>query len=93
MKKGFDNDLYVKLQSEKILERIGKFDNKLYLSIVYKNYTSWAYIVIKLFIGHGKFVRCSYKFRVGAYYALLALGKSGDASFEVAGADFRSLCI
>ena len=29
MKKGFDNDLYVKLQSEKILERIKKFDNKL----------------------------------------------------------------
>lgn len=31
MKKGFDNDLYVRLQSEKILERIKKFDNKLYL--------------------------------------------------------------
>ena len=31
MKKGFDNDLYIKLQSEKILERISKFDNKLYL--------------------------------------------------------------
>lgn len=31
MKKGFDNGLYVKLQSEKILERIRKFDNKLYL--------------------------------------------------------------
>ncbi len=31
MKKGFDNELYVKLQSEKILERISKFDNKLYL--------------------------------------------------------------
>jgi len=31
MKKGFDNDLYVKMQSEKILERIKKFDNKLYL--------------------------------------------------------------
>ena len=31
MKKGFDNGLYVKLQSEKILERIKKFDNKLYL--------------------------------------------------------------
>ena len=31
MKKGFDNDLYIRLQSEKILERIGKFDNKLYL--------------------------------------------------------------
>ena len=31
MKKGFDNDLYIKLQSEKILERIKKFDNKLYL--------------------------------------------------------------
>lgn len=31
MKKGFDNELYVRLQSEKILERIEKFDNKLYL--------------------------------------------------------------
>ncbi len=31
MKKGFDNDLYIRLQSEKILERIKKFDNKLYL--------------------------------------------------------------
>jgi len=28
---GFDNDKYLKLQSEKIRERIGKFDNKLYL--------------------------------------------------------------
>ncbi len=28
---GFDNDLYVKLQSEKILERIKMFNNKLYL--------------------------------------------------------------
>lgn len=31
MKKGFDNDLYIRLQGEKILERIQKFDNKLYL--------------------------------------------------------------
>ena len=31
MEKGFDNDLYIRLQSEKILERIQKFDNKLYL--------------------------------------------------------------
>lgn len=31
MKKGFDNDLYIRLQSEKILERIKRFDNKLYL--------------------------------------------------------------
>lgn len=31
MKKGFDNELYVKLQSEKILERIQKFGGKLYL--------------------------------------------------------------
>lgn len=31
MKIGFDNDKYVKLQSEKILERIASFGNKLYL--------------------------------------------------------------
>ncbi len=31
MKKPFDNELYIKLQSEKINERIQKFDNKLYL--------------------------------------------------------------
>ena len=28
---GFDNDKYVKMQSEKILERINLFNNKLYL--------------------------------------------------------------
>lgn len=31
MKKGFNNDLYVKIQSEEIKNRIKKFDNKLYL--------------------------------------------------------------
>lgn len=31
MKKGFDNEKYVKIQSEKIKERIKMFDNKLYL--------------------------------------------------------------
>lgn len=31
MKVSFDNDKYIKMQSEKILERIKKFDNKLYL--------------------------------------------------------------
>ena len=31
MKKGFDNDLYLKVQSKKIKERFKKFDNKLYL--------------------------------------------------------------
>ncbi|MEA5003589.1 MAG: DUF1846 domain-containing protein [Christensenella sp.] len=31
MKIGFDNDLYIKKQTEKILERIDKFDGKLYL--------------------------------------------------------------
>lgn len=30
-KKAFDNELYLKIQSEKILERIKQFDNKLYL--------------------------------------------------------------
>ena len=28
---GFDNEKYLKMQSEHIRERIGKFDNKLYL--------------------------------------------------------------
>ena len=31
MKKGFDNDKYLKMQSEHIRERMTKFDNKLYL--------------------------------------------------------------
>ncbi len=31
MKKGFDNELYLKVQSKKIKERLKKFDNKLYL--------------------------------------------------------------
>ena len=30
MKIGFDNDEYLKMQSEHIKERIAKFDNKLY---------------------------------------------------------------
>ena len=31
MRIGFDNDKYLKMQSEHILERIAQFDNKLYL--------------------------------------------------------------
>lgn len=31
MKKGFDNEKYLKMQSEHIMERISQFDNKLYL--------------------------------------------------------------
>ena len=31
LKQGFDNEKYLQMQSEKIRERIGKFDNKLYL--------------------------------------------------------------
>ena len=31
MKIGFDNEKYLKMQSEHIRERISKFDNKLYL--------------------------------------------------------------
>ena len=30
---GFDNDKYLKIQSEHILERISHFDNKLYLEM------------------------------------------------------------
>jgi len=32
MKIGFDNEKYLKMQSEHIRERIGQFDNKLYLA-------------------------------------------------------------
>ena len=31
MKTGFDNQKYLKMQSEHIRDRISKFDNKLYL--------------------------------------------------------------
>ena len=31
MKKGFDQKKYLQLQTEKILERVSKFDNKLYI--------------------------------------------------------------
>ena len=31
MKKGFDNDKYLLMQSQHIRERIAQFDNKLYL--------------------------------------------------------------
>ena len=31
MKLGFDNEKYLQMQSQHILERIGQFDNKLYL--------------------------------------------------------------
>ena len=31
MNKGFDNEKYLKMQSEHIRERISQFDNKLYL--------------------------------------------------------------
>ena len=31
MRIGFDNEQYLKMQSEHIMERISKFDNKLYL--------------------------------------------------------------
>ena len=33
MRTGFDNDKYLKIQSEHIKERIGKFGDKLYLLI------------------------------------------------------------
>ena len=33
MKTGFDNDKYLKIQSEHIRERIAKFGNKLYLEL------------------------------------------------------------
>ena len=33
MKIGFDNDKYIKLQSEHIRDRINRFDNKLYLEL------------------------------------------------------------
>ena len=38
MKRGFDNEKYLKMQSEHIRERIGQFDNKLYLEFGGKLY-------------------------------------------------------
>lgn len=38
MKKGFDNEKYLKMQSQHIRERIGQFDNKLYLEFGGKLY-------------------------------------------------------
>jgi uncharacterized protein (UPF0371 family) len=41
MKIGFDNEKYLKMQSEHIRERIGKFDNKLYLEFGGKLYDDY----------------------------------------------------
>ena len=35
MKIGFDNEKYLKMQSEHIRDRINQFDNKLYLCLLY----------------------------------------------------------
>ena len=43
MRTGFDNDKYLKIQSEHIKERIGKFGDKLYLefgSKLFEDYNS-----------------------------------------------------
>ena len=34
VKKSFNNKHYIKIQSEKILERVNQFENKLYLDLV-----------------------------------------------------------
>lgn len=41
MKKGFDNDKYLAMQSEHIRERIQQFDNKLYLEFGGKLYDDY----------------------------------------------------
>ena len=41
MRKGFDNDKYLAMQSEHIRERIAKFDNKLYLEFGGKLYDDY----------------------------------------------------
>ncbi|MBR4808591.1 MAG: DUF1846 family protein, partial [Lachnospiraceae bacterium] len=41
MKIGFDNDKYLKVQSEHIKERISQFDNKLYLEFGGKLYDDY----------------------------------------------------
>ena len=41
MKKGFDNDKYIKIQSENILKRIGQFGDKLYLEFGGKLYDDY----------------------------------------------------
>lgn len=44
MKKGFDNDKYLAMQSEHIRERIQQFDNKLYLEFGGKLYDDYSCI-------------------------------------------------
>ena len=41
MRKGFDNEKYLKMQSEHIRERISQFDNKLYLEFGGKLYDDY----------------------------------------------------
>ena len=75
MKKiGFDNDKYLKMQSEHIRERISKFDNKLYLEFGGKLFDDYhasrvlpgfepdskLRMLMQLFLFRSTFRRCIY---------------------------------
>ena len=78
MKKGFDNDRYIKLQSEKILERIRKFDNKLYLEFGGKLFDDMH--ACRVLPGFESDAKCR---------ILLTLKEQSEIIFVISGADLE----
>lgn len=60
MKIGFDNDKYLKMQSEHIKERIAKFDNKLYLEFGGKLFDDYHASRVLLDLSRIQSFRCFY---------------------------------
>ena len=78
MKKGFDNDRYIQLQSEKILERIRKFDNKLYLEFGGKLFDDMH--ACRVLPGFESDAKCR---------ILLTLKEQSEIIFVISGADLE----
>ena len=78
MKIGFDNDRYVQLQSEKILERIRQFDNKLYLEFGGKLFDDMH--ACRVLPGFESDAKCR---------ILLTLKEQSEIIFVISGADLE----